>query len=100
MALSTMNNLLVTNVLSLRPGSGAVMAHVPCQVLYSESRRAERLFGEKGRSKSLSSHIKMEKIGVDYYPWEDTCLKAFVRLMALAATAPPLLNAAPETDAQ
>ena len=42
----------------------------------------------------------MEKIGVDYYPWEDTCLKAFVRLMALAATAPPLLNAVPETDAQ
>ena len=92
MALSTMNNLLVTNALRRSDG--------PCQILYPESRRAERLFGEKGRTKSLSSQIKMEKIGVDYYPWEDACLKAFVRFMALAATAPPLLNAAPETDAQ
>ena len=36
MALSTMNNLLVTN--ALRRGDG------PCQVAYPESRRAERLF--------------------------------------------------------
>ena len=80
--------------------SGAVMAHVKSSTLSRvepsacSGKRAVR------STKSLSSQIKMEKIGVDYYPWEDTCLKAFVRLMALAATAPPLLNAAPETDAQ
>ena len=37
MALSTMNNLLITN--ALRRGDG------PCQVIYPESRRADRLFG-------------------------------------------------------
>ena len=75
------------------------MAHVKSSTLRVASSRAP-VRGKGPFEVSERSHIKMEKIGVDYYPWEDTCLKAFVRLMALAATAPPLLNAVPETDAQ
>ena len=78
MALSVMNNLLVTQ--KLRRGDGPIV--------YPKSRRAERLFGEEGRTKRKSTHIKLEKLGVDYDPRKDTCIKAFVRLMASAATMP------------
>ena len=53
------------------------------------SRRNERLFGVTGigRTKSLSAGIKLENLGKDYDPREDTCVKAYVRLMALRASA-------------
>ena len=75
MALSTMNNLLVTQ--KLRRGDG------PFQ--YPQSRKAERLFGVEGRTKRKSTRIKLELIGREYEPSKDTCIKAMVRLMAQAA---------------
>ena len=79
MALSIMNNLLVTQ--RLRRGDGPIS--------YPKSRRAERLFGEEGRTKRRSSHIKLEKLAdaEEYDPRQDTVIKALVRLMAAAATA-------------
>ena len=76
-ALSTMNNLLVTQKLRRGRGDGPIM--------YPKSRRAERLFGEVGRTKRASTHIKLEKLDCDYEPRHDTCVKAFVRRMAQAA---------------
>ena len=76
MSVSTMNNLLVTQ--RLRRGDGPIV--------YPKSRRAERLFGAQGRTKRLSSNIKLEKLDATYVPRDDTCVKAFVRHMALAAT--------------
>ena len=42
-----------------------------------------------GRTKGLSTHIKYEKLGDEtaYEPRSDTCIRAFVRLLAQAATA-------------
>ena len=74
-ALSTMNNLLVTQ--KLRRGDGPIA--------YPQSRRAERLFGEVGRTKRASTHIKLEKLECNYDVRQDTCIKAFVRQMADAA---------------
>ena len=53
------------------------------------SRRNERLFGVTGigRTKSLSAGIKLENLGKEYDPRADTCVKAFVRRMALRARA-------------
>ena len=78
MALSTLKNLLVTQ--KLRRGDGPFV--------YPQSRRNERLFGEHGRSKRQSSHIKLEKLLLQeaYDPRKDSCLKAFVRLMAQATS--------------
>ena len=70
-----MNNLLVTQ--KLRRGDGPIV--------YPKSRRAERLFGEAGRTKRASTHIKLEKLQSEYDPMSDSCVKAFVRLMAAAA---------------
>ena len=41
----------------------------------------------QGRTKLPSQGIKLEKLGVegDYLPEEDTCIAAFVRLLAAAA---------------
>ena len=57
-------------------------------IIYPTSRRAERLFGEQGRTKrtTTSSKIKLEKLGDDYNPRNDSVLKALVRLMAAAAS--------------
>ena len=52
-----------------------------------ESRRAKRLFGQYGRTSSRSSGVKLEHVGDDYSAEEDTCIKAFVRLIAAAAAA-------------
>ena len=84
LSLSTLNNLLVTQ--KLRRGDGPIA--------YPQSRRAERLFGAEGRTKRRSTHIKLEKLETDYDPRQDTCVKAFVRLMAQTAT-----DAAPEAPA-
>ena len=53
------------------------------------SRRNERLFGATGtgRSKCLSKGIKLENLGKDYSPREDTCVKACVRMLAVRAAA-------------
>ena len=78
LALSVLNNLLITQ--RLRRGDGPIQ--------YPSSRRADRLFGEEGRTKRKSTHIKLEKLGQDYDPAEYTCIKAFIRMMAAAASAP------------
>ena len=62
------------------------MAHVRFHILQAASRRADRLFGDMGRTKTLSSRVKHEKLGVEYDPRYDTCIQAFVRLMAQAAS--------------
>ena len=37
--------------------------------------------------KLLAAGIKLEKLGVDYEPRADTCVKAFVRLLVATALA-------------
>ena len=75
MALSTLRKLLAQGY--LRRGDGLVS--MPA------ARRTARLFGE-GRTKAKrAGECKMELLGVDYSPREDTCVKAFVRLLALRA---------------
>eukprot|EP00965_Chrysotila_dentata_P256079 6212425-Pleurochrysis_carterae.AAC.6 len=78
MALSTLKNLLATQ--ELRRGEG--MVSVP------ESRRNERLFGMTGagRTNFCSASAQMLKLEQEYQPREDTCVSAFVRLMAEVAT--------------
>ena len=51
------------------------------------SRRRERVFGEtgSGRSKGLSTGIKIEKLGAEYEPRNDTVLRALVRMLAETA---------------
>ena len=79
MALSTLRKLLSKGY--LRRGDG--VACIP------DARRAERLFGQ-GRSKTeRAGACKMELLGQDYDPRQDTCLKAFVRLLALQAPPQP-----------
>eukprot|EP00965_Chrysotila_dentata_P205371 6182917-Pleurochrysis_carterae.AAC.1 len=78
MALSTLKNLLATQ--QLRRGEGLVT--VP------KSRRNERLFGVTGagRTKLRSAGARMLKLGQKYLPRDDSCVSAFVRLMAEVAT--------------
>jgi len=66
-AMSVVNNLQVTA--HLRQGDGLA------------SRRSERVFGEggSGRLKLGSAGTKIEKLGADYVPAEETCVKAAVR---------------------
>ena len=80
MAISCLNFLLTRGY--LRRGDGLVAT--------PESRRAERLFGEggSGRSTSASAGVKLETLtGEGYDAHGDTCIKAFVRYMAVAADA-------------
>ena len=86
MALSTLNNLLVTQ--HLHRGDGPVAL--------PDSRRSEQLFGDQGRTKAISSGFKLQLLGRDYDPHElDSCIKAFVRLMAnMAATSADMADAA------
>lgn len=65
----------------LRRGDG------PDGVVMPDSRRRERLFCSAGRTSYRSSGVKLENMGDDYEPTEDTCIKAFVRLLAAAAVA-------------
>ena len=76
-ALGTLRTLLSAQ--KLRRGEGPVVM--------AASRRNERLFGAdgRGRIKQLSIGVKMEKLGDNYNPKEDTCIKAFVRLLAQCA---------------
>jgi hypothetical protein len=70
-SLSILNNLLVSKV--LRQGDGMV-----------DSRRKERLFGAtgSGRTSLPRAGVKLDTLGQDYDPLRDSCLAAFVRLMA------------------
>ena len=53
------------------------------------SRRHERLFGKAGpgRAKLCSAGLKLEARLADYEPRKDTCIRAFVRLLAERAKA-------------
>ena len=77
MALSVLNFLLAQQY--LRRGDGIIAT--------PDSRRKERLFGSSGngRTSSRSVGIKLESVGATYVPREDTCIKAFVRLLAANA---------------
>ena len=79
MALSTLKKLLGKQY--IRRGDGIIS--LPA------SRRKERLFGAAGagRTKALSTGVKIEKLESDYDPREDTVLRAFVRALATRATA-------------
>ena len=81
-ALSTMNHLISTQELRRGSVAGAIMP---------QSRRNERLFGVDGpgRTKYLSAGIKIENLSADYVARHDTCIKAFVRMMAATAAALP-----------
>ena len=80
MAVSTLTHLMVSQ--KLRRGDG------PDGIAMPDSRRSDRLFGDVGRTSYRSSGVKMEKLDQeeDYDPRDDTCIKAFVRLIALAVT--------------
>jgi len=88
MAVSTLKHLIISQ--KLKRGNG------PEGVCMPASRRNERLFGLSGRSSYRSNGIKLEKLGDDYEPRDDSCIKAFVRLLARTAHAAVL--AASETD--
>jgi hypothetical protein len=77
MAISTLKNMLVGQL--LRRGDGVIS--LPA------SRRHHRLFaaGGAGRTKVMSSGVKIEKLDAGYDPLDDTCIKAFVRLLAARA---------------
>ena len=79
LAISTLKNLLATQ--KLRRGDG--------DLTIPDSRRKERLFGAKGpgRTYALSTGVKCEKLDDDYEPSQDSCIKAFVRMLAVSATA-------------
>ena len=77
MALSTLNHLLISRYLKKGDGIFATPA----------SRRAERLFGVNGGGRATLAR-KGEKLSKElageawYNPREDSCVKAFVRLIA------------------
>ena len=50
-----------------------------------DSRRKERLFAD-GRTKLLKAGESLSNLGSDYDPTKDSCLQAFVRMLAEAAT--------------
>ena len=79
MAYSTLKHLMSAQ--KLRRGDG------PDGIILPDSRRNERLFGHRGRTSYRSSGVKLEHFEDDYDAAADTCIKAFVRLIALAATA-------------
>ena len=72
MALSVAYHLLVTN--TLRRGDG--VASIPTE------RRTERLFGAgPGRSKLVRRGIKLEHLGEEYSPEQDSVIAAMVRIV-------------------
>ena len=62
--IATLRHLILTQ--TLRRGDGLYV--IP------DSRRTERLFGDAGRTKLVSAGIKLENLGKDYDPREDSCL--------------------------
>ena len=80
LALSVLNNLLAAQL--LRRGDGIIATPA--------SRIKERLFGKTGRGRTTLHNlgVKIEKMGSDYEPRLDTCIKAFVRLLSARANDP------------
>ena len=72
MSISTLQNLSVCQY--LRRGDGIVA--------FEDSRRKERLFGMLGRKKPMPAGDNDAKRNAEYSPLTDTCIKAFVRLLA------------------
>ena len=78
MAISTLNKLLGQKY--LRQGDGIIATPA--------SRRTERLFGKFGSGRTKPKSLgKLENLGSDYQPREDSCIKAFVCLLAEDALA-------------
>ena len=73
MALGTLRHLLATDY--LRRGDGIIAT--------ADSRRKERLFGVTGTGRTCDrvAGVKLETLGDGYKAREDTCIKAFVRLL-------------------
>ena len=59
-----------------------------------ESRRRERVFGESGsgRTKGLSTGIKIEKLGAEYEPRDDSMTHACARSSACLPRRPPCMR--------
>ena len=81
-ALSTLNALLTTNY--LRRGDGILKM--------ADSRRRERLFGSSGSGRiaaksSGMKHFRADETDADYDPRNDSCLAAFIVLLAKEANA-------------
>lgn len=76
-ATSTLTKLLAIRV--LREGDGAFST--------PESRRSERLFGETGNGRSKPFKLEDGSCELEYDPANDTCVDAFVRLLAARAQA-------------
>ena len=91
MSISILKHLMSAQ--KLRRGDG------PAGILMPDSRRSERLFGHQGRTSYRASGVKLEHLQDDYNPTEDTCIKAFVRLIALAAVAATAEDAAAAAEA-
>ena len=72
-----MKHLMISQI--LRRGDG------PAGIMMPDSRRNERRFGDFGRLSYHASRVKVEHDD-DYNPRNDSCIKAFVRLLAIAAT--------------
>lgn len=70
MALSTLTNMLATQ--QLRKGEG--------EYATPAARRKERVL-TAGRTKALRTGVKLEHIGAEYVPREDTVLDAYLRLL-------------------
>ena len=49
---------------------------------FEHSRRKERFFGMRGRTKPMPAGDNEAKRNAEYNPLTDTCIKAFVRLLA------------------
>ena len=87
-ALSLLNNLLATA--HLRQGDGVYTM--------PDSRRKERLLHGTGRLTLQSTGVKLEKLAAanlleeSYDPVKDTCLKAFIRLLAGLASRSAVLE--------
>ena len=78
MALSTLNSLLTAK--HLRQGDGIIS--IPA------TRCAERVFGQHGPGRTkLRGLGKLESEDASYLPWQDTCIKAYIRQLAARAAA-------------
>jgi len=72
MSISTLQNMSVCQY--LRRGDGIAA--------FEDSRRKERLFGMRRRTKPMPAGDNEAKRNAEYNPLTDTCIKAFVRLLA------------------
>ena len=71
MAVSTLNKILAAQM--LRRGDG---------ILALPDSRPQGAAAGRGRTSLATSMVKLEKVGLEYNSRYDTCVKAFVRLLA------------------